>query len=202
MTRPNDPLRVKKLKLRRTIKKNRRKGGKPVIDVTGQRFGRLLVLRRSWEMDTKALWVCQCDCGNEAVVAGDHLRNRSTFSCGCLRRLTAYKNVTTHGLSLTREYAIWSGVKARCLNPSTPAYKIYGGRGIRVCDRWRDSFENFYADMGPRPSHRYSLDRIDNDGHYEPNNCRWATRSQQQRNKRGCAKTWPAEFCGLLSFGA
>jgi hypothetical protein len=90
----------------------------------------------------------------------------------------------THGMHNTPEYRTWTGMKERCYNPSADSYKNYGGRGITVCDRWRDDFPAFYADMGPRPSENHSLDRRDTDGNYEPENCRWATRSEQQKNKR------------------
>jgi hypothetical protein len=129
-------------------------------------------------------FLCRCECGNERVVKQSHLRAETIKSCGCLiSEITAKRNAS-HGKSKTRIYNIWASMKARCFNPKKDKYKYYGGRGVTVCERWRNSFENFLADMGEPPSARHSIDRINNDGNYEPSNCRWATPLEQAHNKR------------------
>lgn len=155
-----------------------------IKDMTGQRFGRLTAVKFV-ELRAQARWLCQCDCGNQTIVLGGQLRSGMTRSCGCLHsESVARRNIEnrTHGMFGTPEYRSWSAMMSRCTNPSHRAYPRYGGRGIVVCDAWL-KFEQFYADMGARPDGA-SLDRIDNDKGYEPSNCRWATRIEQQRNKR------------------
>jgi hypothetical protein len=211
------------------------------IDITGQRFGRWTVLHQVLGSQTgSARWACRCDCGTEAAVRAQTLRDGASTSCGCsfrhvlhvgevigrwtvvdrgpndsarssqwvcrcacgterlvrADRLRAGKSkscgcqrVSMRGL--TAEGVCWRGMKQRCRNPNNPAYPSYGGRGITVCERW-NSFENFYADMGPRPSPQHSIDRWpNNDGNYEPGNCRWATKSEQNENRRP-RHLWPS----------
>ena len=129
-------------------------------------------------------WICLCDCSCSVHVSRDHLiRPRGTRSCGCLAREMASKRLRRHGLSKVVEHATWCGMITRCTDKNRPSYAAYGGRGIKVCPRWL-VFENFYADMGQRPSPSHSLDRRDNNGDYEPDNCRWATPKEQSTNTR------------------
>src|SRR5262245_34706055 len=155
-------------------------------DLTGKRFGRLTVLslagkRRSPCGKSELVWHCRCDCGTEKDVRGNTLRWGSTQSCGCLHR----DQMTRHGRAETSEYFVWGSMLQRCYNPKHRQFRHYGGRGIRVCDRWGESFANFLAEMGKRPP-GLQLDRIDNDRGYEPGNCRWATTTEQSRNRRSC----------------
>jgi hypothetical protein len=157
------------------------------ITLTGHRYGRLLVLRRGPKLSGSfACWYAQCDCGNSTLVRGRDLRSGNTTSCGCRRHeLTkAIANLRkTHGMSRSAEFRIWMHAKMRCENPKDAAYNNYGGRGIRMCDEWKNSFEAFFAYMGERPK-GLELDRIDNNGDYRPGNCRWTTRSVQMKNRR------------------
>lgn len=158
-------------------------------NLTGQKFNRLTVLSRSAENSSagKVQWLCKCECGTETLVVSQHLKNGNTKSCGC-RRVEATRqnglNRTTHGMTGTPEYKAWQNLRDRCYNEDAQQFRNYGGRGIRVCERWLNSFENFYADMGPRPSPEHSIDRRENNGDYEPSNCRWATPEEQGNNKR------------------
>jgi len=160
------------------------------LDIGGHRFGRLFVISRAEVTGARnVMWHCKCDCGNMTVAAAANI-GRTTFSCGCLAKETAAdllrkaRYSRSHGMSKSAEHRIWNGIQQRCHNPNAPKYFRYGARGIKVCKRWRDSFENFYADMGPRPSSCRSIERKDNNGNYEPNNCVWATIAEQSRNTR------------------
>lgn len=175
-------------------------------DITGERFESIEVLGYAGVKihpsgQRKSMWLCRCDCGKVFVVSGNNLKRKNTTCCGCKRK--------THGMTGSAEHVAWVSAIQRCTNPNNPGYKNYGARGIRVCERWM-SFENFISDMGPRPR-KHSLDRIDNDGDYEPGNCRWTTNKTQHRNKRTnslvtirgetkCVSEW-AEIAGMSANG-
>jgi len=150
---------------------------------TGEVFGKLTVLSFSGKYGSHRLWKCRCSCGTEKVIRQSNLVSKQTMSCGCLRKEHHARKHGFGGVLRSPEYRAWQCMRSRCLNPKDKAYKNYGGRGIGVCERW-SSFESFLADMGLRASKDHSLDRIDVQGNYEPNNCRWATRSEQMKNCR------------------
>ncbi len=161
-----------------------RKQSYNTIDLTGKRFGRLTVVSFSGSNSTgKRTWICMCDCGVKTIVATGDLRSGNTESCSCLKREKTGNRSYKHGLVKTSEYHTWSGLIQRCTNKKSDSYEYYGGDGVSVCKRWRDSFENFYADMGPKPTPKHTIDRYPNQkGNYEPGNCRWATKEQQSSN--------------------
>lgn len=162
------------------------------MDLAGQRFGMLLVLHTVGKNRFgNTIWQCRCDCGTEVAVLAGNLRKGNSTSCGCARRVTCAKRLTTHGLDGTPEHGVWLGMIRRCVDQRRPEYPRYGGRGITVCDRWRHGeggktgLECFVADVGPRPSPTHSIDRYpNNDGNYEPGNVRWAVAEDQANNRR------------------
>lgn len=155
--------------------------------MVGKRFGRLVVVL-AYPKDRGCVqrWWCRCDCGNNRVVDGSNLRQRRTRSCGCLRVEVSTKGALRHGGAvgrMTPEYRTWQGMLCRCYTKSNSGYYKYGGKGIKVCARWRHTFVNFLKDMGKKPSPQHSIDRIDGARGYAPSNCRWATSSEQARNR-------------------
>lgn len=182
--------------------------GRKALDITGQIFTRLKVIKRDFSFTGKATkWICLCDlenggCGELTVVSAHHLKSGGIKSCGCLVKDKA----STHGLSDIPEYNIWRHVKDRCRNDRNGNYKRYGGRGITMCDEWFDSFEAFYNDMGLRPGEGYSIERIENDKGYYKDNCKWATKQEQANNRstsifytyKRVSKTLPA-WCRELN---
>lgn len=183
--------------------------GSNFIDLTGQRFGRWLVIKRSESNgQSQPFWLCRCDCGTERIVDGHNLKKGGSQSCGCAGNEKTRERSRTHGMSRTTMHRIWCSMIKRCTNPHEAGYPNYGGRGINVCDEWRHNFQVFYDHVSSLPhfgEKGYSLDRIDNDGNYEPGNVRWATRDEQQRNtsrnimvtfngKTQCLTDWAIEL--------
>lgn len=166
-------------------------------NLLGKRFGRLTVIaeappQRLASGRSLVRWHCKCECGNEIDVLANSLQRGATLSCGCLAhelhiergKTLRLKHGKNHKDRPASEYRAWASMKQRCYNPHARGYESYGGAGITVCDEWKDSFENFYADMGDKPAPDFSLDRIDPFGNYEPSNCRWADKVTQSRNTR------------------
>jgi hypothetical protein len=163
------------------------------LDLVGQKLGRLTVVSRSDSTaDGRSLFLCACECGRQVVAIGKDLRRGHTKSCGCLSKETTSKTKRIHGESRpqTPEFRAWKAMLTRCTNERQKCWKDYGGRGIKVCYRWANSYDNFLADMGRKPTPQHSLDRYpNNDGDYEPANCRWATRKEQNSNTRATLRT-------------
>jgi hypothetical protein len=154
-------------------------------DLTGQDFDAWHVIRRGPnDQRSRAQWICQCVCGTIRTVDGTSLRRRLSKSCGCVRDIATGNRVRTHGMVHSSEYKIWSMMRRRCSDPSVINYHNYGGRGITVCSAWNTSFEAFYHDMGPRPSPNHTLERVDNNLGYTPDNTIWLLASLQNYNKR------------------
>ena len=159
-----------------------------VFDLAGKRFDRLCVIERVENNKYgNSVWLCQCDCGKQLRVRGDSLIKGNTKSCGCLRTEKVIERAKTHGKTNTKCYMEWANMKARCYNPNNKQYKDYGGRGITICDSWLNDFEAFYNYISTLPHFNekgYTLNRIDNNGNYEPNNVEWADSITQANNKR------------------
>lgn len=158
------------------------------VDLTGKRFGSVTVTAYAGKSGRNSSWFYRCDCGSEGQTKSTNLKRQK--SCGCEHRSSLSDRQTSHGATrgkqVSPEFRSWESMIRRCCDPRVAHYPRYGGRGISVCEKWREGFANFYADMGRRPSPKHSLDRIDNDGNYEPGNCRWATWSEQRRNRPDC----------------
>lgn len=175
------------------------------IDHTGRRYGRLTVIRRAHDY-TPGIpqWLCQCDCGNERVIRAQGFVSGQTVSCGCymreLNRHLLIERTQTHGMTKTPTHRVWMLMRQRCNDTNAPVYAKYGARDIRVCARW-DSFENFLADMGQRPSLKHSIERRNPRGNYEPDNCVWATMKEQQNNRTNNRRiTWRGETLTLMQW--
>ena len=186
------------------------------LDLIGQKFGYLIVIEEAGRDNGRnVLWKCRCDCsGKEVIVYGTCLKNGQTKSCGCLQREKIKEKSTKHGKRKSPIYKVWINIRQRCYNPNNQDYRYYGGRGIKVCERWH-KFENFYEDMGDIYKNGLTIERINNDGHYEPKNCKWVIPSKQQWNKRcrgyywdACSQKWQARimknnkpiFLGLFTY--
>lgn len=178
-----------------------------IINMVGERYERLLVTSRADNNKSgRAMWNCLCDCGKTKAIIGVTLRNGRSKSCGCIRSEMNTERLTIHGMAQSPEYSVWVAMIQRCTNPNNKEFENYGDRGISVCERWVNSFSNFIKDMGERPTHRHSIERVDNNTGYSPENCAWATMTEQSKNKRttifctinGVKKPlvdWAREYC-------
>ena len=168
--------------------------------IIGKKYNRLTILKYFYSVprtDIRSMALCLCDCGKKKIIRYSHVISNRTQSCGCLH----LDKISSHGLTDLREYHIWADMKNRCSSPSSPSFKHYGGRGIKVCKRWI-KFENFLEDMGKRPTSKHSLDRIDVNGNYIKSNCRWTTQDNQASNRRGSKPkvAIKCDKCGKLFF--
>lgn len=164
------------------------------INLLGLTFGRLTVIKQAPHKGVRISWYCKCSCGKIKSVCSGSLKSGKTLSCGCLLLEIVKKVNMTHGMCYTPESRAWHHMKGRCYDKNDKNYNYYGGRGIKVCNKWLNSFENFFEDMGFRPTIKHSLDRINVNGDYKPSNCRWATTKEQSRNMR--SNRW-IEFRGV-----
>lgn len=163
------------------------------------KFERLVAVEP--DVTTSGRWWFRCDCGTIKSIRATHVTAKAIRSCGCLNREAATARRLIHGQSHTALYLVWQMIISRCENPTVVGYDNYGGRGIRICDQWRDSFETFSKDIGLRPTPYHSIDRINTDGNYEPGNCRWATRAEQARNtRRNHNITWDGQTLCLVDW--
>ena len=176
------------------------------IDLTGHRFGKLVVREIAPDHTTpdghrRVQWLCQCDCGGLVTVLAHQLcRPNGTWSCKCVRNVSNGESDYKRG-KMTSEWRTWSGLFERCYNPNHNSFHRYGGRGITVCDRWRESYKNFLEDMGRKPTPQHSIDRVDGNKGYEPLNCRWATKKEQGETKRNTVHiTWKGETHDILEW--
>ena len=166
-----------------------------VLDLKNQKFGKLTVIERVSNKKYKVAWKCLCDCGNETIVLTTNLTSKRILSCGCLKLEKLIERSTTHNQRHTKLYEVWKTMKQRCLNPNHKSYHNYGGRGIIVCDEWKNNYQAFYEwSMNNGYKEGLSIDRINNDGNYEPSNCRWADRITQCNNTR---QNKPIEINGV-----